>query len=44
MSVRNGADTIGRTIEAVIAQTQKNRDLLIRDNCSTDNTIVRGKM
>jgi glycosyltransferase involved in cell wall biosynthesis len=38
MSVRNGADTIKQTIESVIAQTHQNWELLIRDNCSTDDT------
>jgi glycosyltransferase involved in cell wall biosynthesis len=39
MSVRNGADTIQKTIESVIAQTHQNWELLIRDNRSTDNTV-----
>jgi glycosyltransferase involved in cell wall biosynthesis len=39
MSVRNGSDTIKRTLESVISQTYKNWELLIRDNCSTDATI-----
>jgi glycosyltransferase involved in cell wall biosynthesis len=39
MSVRNGSDTIKETIESVIAQTYKNWELFIRDNCSTDGTI-----
>jgi glycosyltransferase involved in cell wall biosynthesis len=40
MSVRNGDDTIKETIESVIAQTYQNWELLIRDNCSTDNTVT----
>jgi glycosyltransferase involved in cell wall biosynthesis len=39
MSVRNGADTIQKTIESIIAQTHQNWELLIRDNCSTDSTV-----
>jgi glycosyltransferase involved in cell wall biosynthesis len=38
MSVRNGADTIKETIDSVIAQTYQNWELLIRDNCSDDDT------
>jgi glycosyltransferase involved in cell wall biosynthesis len=39
MSVRNGEDTIKETIESVIAQTYKNWELIIGDNCSTDETV-----
>jgi glycosyltransferase involved in cell wall biosynthesis len=39
MSVRNGADTIQKTIESIMAQTHQNWELLIRDNRSTDNTV-----
>jgi glycosyltransferase involved in cell wall biosynthesis len=39
MSVRNGADTIKNTLESILAQTYKNWELCIRDNCSTDGTV-----
>jgi glycosyltransferase involved in cell wall biosynthesis len=39
MSVRNGADTIKNTVESILAQTYKNWEFLIRDNCSTDGTV-----
>jgi glycosyltransferase involved in cell wall biosynthesis len=38
MSVRNGADTIKKTIDSCVAQTYQNWELLIRDNCSDDGT------
>lgn len=34
----NAADFIGETIESVIAQTYTNWELIIVDNCSTDNS------
>lgn len=39
MSVYNGGNTIKETIASVITQTYKNWELIISDNCSTDNTI-----
>lgn len=39
MSVYNGGDTIEATIKSVLAQTYKNWELIIRDNCSTDKTV-----
>lgn len=34
----NCADFIGETIESITAQTYKNWELLITDDCSTDNS------
>ena len=34
----NSADFIAETIEAIINQTYTNWELLITDDCSTDNT------
>jgi glycosyltransferase involved in cell wall biosynthesis len=39
MSVKDGASTIKGTIESVIAQTFQDWELLIGDNCSTDETV-----
>jgi glycosyltransferase involved in cell wall biosynthesis len=39
MSVYNGSDTVKGTIESVISQTYQNWELIIGDNCSTDNTL-----
>ncbi len=35
----NSADFIGETIESIVAQTYKNWELIITDDCSTDNTV-----
>lgn len=37
--VYNGAKTIEETVKSVIAQTYKNIEILIIDNCSVDNTV-----
>jgi glycosyltransferase involved in cell wall biosynthesis len=38
MPVYNGSDYIARSIESVLAQTYKDFELIVCDNCSTDNT------
>lgn len=39
LAVKNGADTIQAAIESVLAQTYTNWELIVRDNCSTDDTV-----
>ena len=41
--VRNGARTIRRTLDSILAQDYPNFDVIVSDNCSDDNTadIVR---
>lgn len=39
MGAYNCADTIGKCIESIIAQTYENWEFLICDDCSTDNTL-----
>jgi glycosyltransferase involved in cell wall biosynthesis len=43
MPVYNGGDYIAESIESVLSQTYEDFDLIVSDNCSTDNTeeIVR---
>ena len=36
--VYNGEQTIEKTIESVLKQTYKNLEIVVLDNCSTDNT------
>lgn len=37
----NSSKFIAASIESVIAQTYKNWELLITDDCSKDNTIIQ---
>ena len=43
LPVYNGEKYLGESIESVIAQTYENWELLILDDCSTDNTSVIAK-
>ena len=36
--VYNGAETIARAIDSILRQTYHNIEIVISDNCSTDNT------
>ena len=36
--VRNGARTIGRTLDSILAQDYPNYEVIVSDNCSTDET------
>ena len=42
--VHNGARTIGRTLDSILAQDYPNCEVIVSDNCSTDGTakIVQG--
>lgn len=39
MSTFNSAETLGPVVESLLAQTYKNIEILIVDDCSTDNTV-----
>lgn len=42
--VRNGVLTIGRTLDSILAQDYSNFEIIVSDNCSTDETakIIQG--
>jgi glycosyltransferase involved in cell wall biosynthesis len=42
--VRNGSRTIRRTLDSILAQDYSNLEVIVSDNCSTDDTaqIVQG--
>lgn len=39
MPVRNSAGTVGRAIESILAQSHNEVEIIISDNCSTDETL-----
>ena len=44
MPTYNGSKWVGQTIKSILRQTCKNFELIVSDDCSTDNTleIIRG--
>ena len=39
MATYNGGSYLSQQLDSILAQTYKNWKLLVRDDCSTDNTL-----
>ena len=44
MSVRNGEQTVEKSVESILNQSYDNLEFLIIDDCSTDSTLGKLKI